>query len=56
MEAGAVRNDVAMQAMKGQRPESDADECREAFRQRWESELLNTFTYEETYRGNFRGD
>lgn len=38
--ANRVRNEVAMQAMRGQRPESDADACRAAFHATWADELM----------------
>lgn len=34
-EASRIRNDVAMEAMRGVRPEADADEVRRAFQARW---------------------
>lgn len=34
-EASSIRNDVAMEAMRGVRPEADADEVRRAFQARW---------------------
>jgi hypothetical protein len=56
LEAGRIRNEVALHAMQGHRPESDADACREAFASRWSEDLLNQATYEEKIRGNWRGD
>lgn len=55
-QAGAVRNAVALEALRGIRPEADANACRKAFHDRWAADLMNQATYEETIRGNFRGD
>ena len=38
-EASMYRNAVAIAAMNGKRPESDADACRAAFFGRWSHEL-----------------
>ena len=40
-EASRIRNGVAYAAMKRQRPEREADACREAFDDRWGHMVLN---------------
>lgn len=39
-EAAAMRNEVALQAMRGLRPETDADACRNAYFARWSDTIL----------------
>ena len=39
-DASVIRNTVALEAMRGQRPEADADACREAFHARWSEDLV----------------
>lgn len=40
-EASAIRNDVAFEAMKRQRPKEDATACTDAFFERWGHELVD---------------
>jgi len=40
-EAAATRNEVALQAMRGLRPESEADTCRDAYFARWSDAVLD---------------
>jgi hypothetical protein len=39
--ASGIRNDVAMEAMRRQRPSSDAKACNDAFYATWNDELVN---------------
>jgi hypothetical protein len=39
--ASNIRNDVAMEAMRRQRPEADANAARAAFFERWGHELVD---------------
>ena len=38
-EASRIRNQVAMAAMRGHRPQRDADACTDAFFDRWSDEV-----------------
>lgn len=43
-EASRINNSVGMDAMRGLRPESDADACRAAFFAQWRDEVLRQHT------------
>jgi hypothetical protein len=55
-DASTIRNDVAMEAMKGMRPEADADAVRDAYFDRWNHELAKVDRKIETPTTGYWGD